>query len=176
MFKNNAYVVDGIVQEIITPLDGYSLEQRFASDFIECLVACPDDVQPGWVYDGQNFKEPEQPIPTKADLTAYCADKRWRVETGGIIFNDLPVATDRESQSMIARTFQTMELTGQSVKFKTDAGFFEMDLDTMKALSLFLAAHVQACFNTEAEVSEKITGGEITSFEQIDNYEWPPNT
>ena len=117
---------------------------------------------------------PPQPL-TVENLTAYAANKRWQVETGGILFQGLPVSTDRESQAMIGRTLQTMELTGKPVKFKTGAGFFEMDLDLMRGLSLEIAAHVQLCFETEAVISEKIEAGEIKTFEEIEVFEWPSN-
>jgi len=113
--------------------------------------------------------------PTSENLLSYLADKRWRTETGGILFQGLPVSTDRESQAMIGRTLQTMELTGKPVKFKTGAGFFEMDLDLMRGLSLEIAAHVQLCFETEAVISEKIEAGEIKTFEEIEVFEWPSN-
>jgi len=58
-----ASVSNGVVAEIIPDkikIDGANipLAQRYHADFVSSLIACPDDVQSGWTYDGTSFAAP----------------------------------------------------------------------------------------------------------------------
>lgn len=50
-----AYIVDNIVYEIIPAenpdLPGFSIEERYPSEFIAKLIECPEEVQQNWTYD-----------------------------------------------------------------------------------------------------------------------------
>jgi len=59
--ENYAYVVDGIVAEVITPMNGFGIHERFSSDFVSSLLPCNDDVKPGWLCDGTVFSKPALP-------------------------------------------------------------------------------------------------------------------
>jgi hypothetical protein len=63
MMSHFAFVANGIVVEVIPDtieMDGFSIhiEQRYHSDFVSGLVACPDDVTAGYIYDGKAFAPP----------------------------------------------------------------------------------------------------------------------
>lgn len=173
MAGNNAYVVDGVVSEIIVPLAGFMIADRYSPDFVKKCFPCGDDVQPGWIHDGKKFAAPEPVEVTKDDLTAYAANKRWQVETGGVAINGMQIATDRESQAMISSAFQVASVTGQTIKFKTAGGFVELSPEQMQGIALAVAAHVQASFAAEAAVIDAIQAGEISSAEQIESSAWP---
>jgi len=105
-------------------------------------------------------------------LIAYAAEKRWRVETGGIIFNGMKISTDRQSQSMIANALAMVAATGGIIKFKTTSGFVDLTPETMQALALAVAAHVQKAFKNESIVAQMVLDGEITTQAGIDEFNW----
>lgn len=138
------------------------------------FVLCGDDVQIGWTYKDETFSPPPPPPMKQEELISYTAAKRWLIETGGVALPDgTKIATDRESQSMIGNAVQITTLTGQPIKFKASNGFVELSPEQMTGVALAVAAHVQACFSTEADVCAKIKAKKITTVEQIDAYPWP---
>jgi hypothetical protein len=65
--ENYAYVVNGVVSEVITPINGFGIHERFSSDFVSSLLPCSDDVEPSWLYDGMVFAKPEPPSEPTPD-------------------------------------------------------------------------------------------------------------
>lgn len=58
-----ASVANGVVVEVIpstVKFDGADvpIAQRYHADFVSGLIACPDDTQPGYSYDGKKFSAP----------------------------------------------------------------------------------------------------------------------
>lgn len=109
--------------------------------------------------------------PTPADLVAYAAARRFAAETGGVVVNGVTVATDRDSQSMVANAYAGMQAGGvASVKFKAASGWIELTADQMKAVALAVFAHVQACFSAEDGCDAGIHASPptITTFAEID--------
>ncbi len=110
------------------------------------------------------------------ELNAYAASKRYAVETGGIIVNDMHVATDRASQSMITGAYNYAQANpGVMVQFKTAAGFLELTATQMTAIADAVGSHVQAAFATESSVAAAIQAGTISTFAEIDAASWPSN-
>lgn len=102
--------------------------------------------------------------PTKAELTAYAAEARWAKEIGGITIQGLPVDTTRDSQAMINGAFNLVTAEPSTViKFKTPAGFVELDAAAMTAIAVAVGQHVQSVFATEAQVNADIEAGTITT-------------
>lgn len=58
-----ARVYEGKVMEICVPISGFTIEQCFHVGFLESLVECTDEVQPGWTYDGSAFAAPVEETP-----------------------------------------------------------------------------------------------------------------
>jgi len=121
-----------------------------------------------------SLQEVLAPYGIFVDLAAYAADKRWRIETGGILVGGVPVATDRESQGLIigahAYVLANPDVT---INFKAANGFVDLDAATVTAVATAVAAHVQACFAAEAEVAAAIADGRITTIQQVDDWPWP---
>ncbi|MGX9981990.1 DUF4376 domain-containing protein [Methylobacterium fujisawaense] len=170
-----ARIDTGRVAEIVDLPDGMSLEIHPA--MAAAFVACPDPaVVEGWslALDGDGkavFSAPVVVPPTPAQLVAYAAAKRFAVETGGLEVNGLTVATDRDSQSMIANAFAGMQASGAaSVKFKAASGWIELTAEQIKAVALAVFAHVQACFTAEdaADAAIHATPATITTFAAVD--------
>lgn len=108
-------------------------------------------------------------------LPEYAADKRWRVENGGIYFHGIHIATDDRSKTMImgARIKSNID-PNYTVGWKgADGTFFTITAAQIIAISDAVLAHVDSCFATEAEIISAINSGEITTTEQIDNWRWP---
>ena len=112
-------------------------------------------------------------LATTADLLAYTANKRWEIETGGIVINGINISTDERSQGMINRAYAYMQARNiSSIKYKTENGFIDLDFATLTTIALAVGAHVQACFSAEAEIVNQINNGVIINTNQIDTYSW----
>lgn len=111
-----------------------------------------------------------EPEPEPIDLTAYAAQKRWEMETGGIEVGGMTVYTDDRSKMMImgARIAATAD-PGFATQWKAaDGSFVEIDAATIIAISDAVLAHVDACFAIEAQVLDGIGNETITSTAEID--------
>ncbi|MCX5496423.1 hypothetical protein OSH11_17080, partial [Kaistia dalseonensis] len=99
-----ARVLAGTVIE--PPLDWaeFTPDKAFPAELAAEYVECPEDIGQGWSFDGEQWAAPVAPAgpPTKAELMAYAADKRWRVETGGIVVDGAVIRTDDKSQSRVS--------------------------------------------------------------------------
>lgn len=49
-----ARVVSGVVQEVFTPPNGFNINDCFTPEVVAQFRPCPDDVEPGWLYDSAN--------------------------------------------------------------------------------------------------------------------------
>jgi len=58
-----ARIIDGVVGDVIVPIDGFRIEECFHPDLLAQYVAVDGDVQPGWIVteDGIVAPEPEAP-------------------------------------------------------------------------------------------------------------------
>lgn len=137
------------------------------------------DVVGGWVRSGGGFAAPTTPDPsadqTKVDLRRYAATRRFEAETSGIKVGRIAVATDRESQSLVAGAMMLVQADpDMTIAFKTARGSF-VDLDADKIREVFLAVtrHAQACRSVEADLSRKIDDEAVTSLSEIDAASWP---
>ncbi len=178
--KNFVRVVDSVVVETLGITEGgIAINEKFHPDFVKTLVECRDTVETGWIYNTTTgeFSPPPVLVPTSTKLLAYAAEKRWQVETGGIIINGITVATDDRSKMMVLGTrVKAMFSPDYKESWKTaDGNFIELPAASLIAISDAVQEHVSASFAVEAIVSAKINMGEITTFEEIDNADWPKN-
>lgn len=115
------------------------------------------------------------------DLNAYLADKRFRVETGGIVIPGdppMPCWTDRATQSMLGRVLDSIDrsFVTAPLNIKTPAGASAMSAEQISGIAALVAQHVQQCFDIEASLSAQIALGNITTTGEIDAAAWPSNT
>ena len=63
-----ARVHKGLVVEICVPIEGFTIEECFHVSLVDQMVACSDDVQPGWVYVDGIFTAPavDEPAPVES--------------------------------------------------------------------------------------------------------------
>ncbi|MGX9980249.1 DUF4376 domain-containing protein [Methylobacterium fujisawaense] len=169
-----ARIDTGRVAEIVVLPEGTDPAEAFHATVAATLVACPDSVViEGWSYAdaSKTFAAPVVAPPTIAQLVAHAAAKRFAVETGGLSVNGLTVATDRDSQSMIANAYAGMQASGAaSVKFKAASGWIELTAEQIKAVALEVFAHVQACFAAEDAADAGINAAPptITTLAEVD--------
>lgn len=105
------------------------------------------------------------PLPMDVARLAFrskVADLRWQRETGGIVIQGAPIRTDRESQAMLSGATLSAQLDpALPIKWKGADGVFRvLDAETILAIARAVLAHVQACFDREAELVEIIDAAE----------------
>lgn len=130
----------------------------------------------GMAWDGEALSVPV-PVPTADDLMAYLADKRYRVEVGGIVFNGVPCWTDRATQSMLQRASYMLDkgMLTAPIKVKIPAGFALLSEVEINAIGTAVGLHVQACFDREADLAAAIAAETITTYAEIETADWPSN-
>lgn len=135
--------------------------------------------KPGDHYDGTSFTPPPVAPPNSDQLKDFAADKRWRVETGGIVVSGTPIRTDEKSQSKISGTVQLLAADPSitSIDWEAQPGVWvTVDVPTITAIGIAVGRHVQLCFSTLKAVQSEIEAGTITSFAAIEAAAWPSNT
>lgn len=58
-----ARIIDGRVDEIIVPVEGFTIEECFHPDVLAQYTSVPDDAQPGWVLTEDGVVDPDAPEP-----------------------------------------------------------------------------------------------------------------
>jgi len=58
-----ARITDGVVGDVIVPLDGFTIEECFHPDVLAMYVTVADDVQPGWIVTEDGIVDPDAPEP-----------------------------------------------------------------------------------------------------------------
>lgn len=103
---------------------------------------------------------PAEPWPQRI------ADQRYRHEIAGVDVGGMHVDTDDRSKLLInGAALEAMLDPDYVMQWKTPAGFVELDAGQVLAVARAVRAHVQACFDREAEllaaVSEGVIDGEM---------------
>ena len=94
------------------------------------------------------------------DYAHRIAERRWQAEVAGITVNGMQVDTGRDSQALITGAgVSAMRDPDYSVRWKTAAGFVDLDAEQIIGLASTVRAHVQACFDREAELLEAVANG-----------------
>ena len=89
------------------------------------------------------------------------AAARWEAETAGIDVNGFTVRSDRESQALITgAALKAMQDSTYSCRWKTESGFVELTAPQILAIADAVRAHVQSCFDREAELVALIEAAE----------------
>lgn len=108
----------------------------------------------------------------KAELTQQIAARRYAAETAGITVSGIRVDTSRDSQALITgAALSAMRDPAYVCRWKTPVGFVELDAPEIMALADAVRAHVQACFDREAELLTAIEEGEYS--EEMLEEGWP---
>lgn len=75
-----ARIVDGVVGDVIVPVEGFTLEQCFHRDLLAQYVNVVEDAEPGWAEADAVIPEPE-PAPEPAPEPEVPAEEAPAEET-----------------------------------------------------------------------------------------------
>ncbi len=114
----------------------------------------------GWKVLEERPAPESQPLP---DYPALIAARRYEAETAGIDLMGMHIDTARDSQALITgATVQAMLDPNYSLRWKTVAGFVDLTAEQIIGVATAARAHVQACFNREAELLDALAAGTFT--------------
>ena len=113
-----------------------------------------DGGMPRWLVESEAVPLAE----LRAAKLAALAARRWQAETAGITVEGVPVMSDRESQGLIVgAALQAVIDPAYTLRWKTAAGaFVALSATELLAVAQAVRAHVQACFDREAALTEAI--------------------
>jgi hypothetical protein len=102
----------------------------------------------------------------------YIAAKRYETETGGLILPDgTVIRTDRESRGLLTGAAFAATLDPETpIKWKAANGWVIFTPQQMLEVADMVRKHVQACFDKEGELTEKIMAA--TSIEELEAIKW----
>lgn len=127
---------------------------------VDADTAIPDD----WV----EFT----PEPASPDYIAAIAARRYEAEIGGITINGLQINTDDRSKLLInGAALETTIDPAYVMQWKTPDGFVELTGAQVIGIARAVRAHVQACFDREAELLAALDAGTFT--EAMLEQGWP---
>lgn len=162
-----AVIIGGVVANVVLVGEGWAPPE-------ESVAIASETAEIGDLYSGGVFTKPTRGPLTVSYLMAYAAERRWQVETGGIIVAGAAIDTSRESQSMITGAYSYSQANpAELIRFKAASGWVTLDAPTVAAIATAVGAHVQACFAAEEAVSAGIVNGIITTTAEIDATAWP---
>lgn len=103
------------------------------------------------------------PEPEPVDWAAVIAGHRYAAETAGITITGMSVDTGRDSQALITgAALAAMLDPAYTCQWKTARGFVELGAEQIISVASAVRAHVQACFDREAELLAALDAGEFT--------------
>lgn len=116
-----------------------------------------------WIVTGWEVL-PEYPHPPMAQITAEdIAARRFDAETSGTVISGMPIDTGRDSQALITGAAVSAILDpGYTVRWKTRSGFVDLAAEQIIAVASAVRAHVQACFDREAELLAELDADTFT--------------
>jgi len=114
----------------------------------------------------------ERELQQREQMTQLIADRRWQAEVAGIDVGGMHIDTGRDSQALITgATVQAMLDPNYSLRWKTSTGFVDLTAEQIIGVATAARAHVQACFNREAELLDALEAGTFAP-EMLDQG-WP---
>lgn len=126
----------------------------------------------------QTFKHIAPPAPTfdelKAQKKAEIAAARYDAETAGVTVSGALIDTGRDSQALITgAALAAMLDKNYSLNWKTTSGFIHLSASEIIAVAQAVRAHVQTCFDREAELCALVDAAETK--EDLDEIiiSWP---
>lgn len=95
-----------------------------------------------------------------SETVASIAERRWRNEVAGTTLNGLRIETDRTAVAMVTSAALAASLDpSYSVRWKSADGFMTLDAQQVLGLAQLIRAHVQACFDREADLLDALEAG-----------------
>jgi len=171
LINYDIYQIDDNIPSEYNDILKYKLTEKDYDDWIidatNCIILKQYDIIE---YDFYESKEILKKLITK---------KRYEIETQGIIYNNIPVSTDRETQNMInSALFVLKNKIKKILDWKiSNNDWIEIDYDILKNLSNCIIDYIEKCFNTEMEFYTIVDG--IDNYDDLKNLNindnWPSN-
>ena len=100
------------------------------------------------------------------------AQARYNAEIAGVIINGVLIKTDRETQAVLtAACLQAYIDSGYSLNWKTgDGTFVSLLAEQIMTFGTAVRAHVQSCFDREADLCDLIDAAETEA--DLENINW----
>lgn len=112
-------------------------------------------------FTAEELAEREQ--QQRDELAQQIADRRWQAEVAGIDIGGMRIDTGRDSQALItSATVQAMLDSSYALRWKTPSGFVDLTAEQIIGVATAARAHVQACFDREAELLDALAAGTFT--------------
>lgn len=104
------------------------------------------------------------------DLYYYAASVHSTTASGGIVLNDIPLASDRVTQSAVdaAYSYAQNNVDATYTGKLADGSFVVMDKAQLTDYAMALTAFNQSCNVCESDICDGIDGGTITERAQVD--------
>lgn len=94
------------------------------------------------------------------DMPQVIAARRYEAEISGITLNDIEVATDDRSKLLInGAALEAVFDPDYTMQWKAGEGFVSLTGAQVIGIARAVRAHVQACFDREAELLEAVANG-----------------
>lgn len=165
-----AVIKDGVVESIMIAAEDWR------DHFPEILGIESESANVGDLYDEATgaVSSPVPAPPTVSELLAAAADKRWRVETGGIEVAGVPIDTsDRSKMLIMGARLAADSDPAFTTTFAAIDGTHTLSAAEIIAISDAVLAHVAACFAAYGVVEAAVRAGLITTIEQVLAADWP---
>lgn len=132
----------------------YNTELNFLQEF-------PVPTGPEWrPATAEDIERVCNPAPTAASIAA----RRYQAEVGGITLNGMHIDTDDRSKLLInGAAVEAMLDADYVMQWKTSEGFIELTGAQVIGIARAVRAHVQACFDREAELLAELDAGTLTN-------------
>lgn len=115
-------------------------------------------------------------LDVKHRLKNFISDKRWRIETGGIMLDGSLILTDTADQNRISSVLSlcAVDPTLTVLDFKGADGWIKITPEILKGIASVIGKHVQWCFTKEMEYHTLIDTSSIEELKELDilNDEW----
>ncbi|MFS2124694.1 DUF4376 domain-containing protein [Pseudomonas sp. Pseusp97] len=114
----------------------------------------------------------EPAAPDEATLRSGISARRFLAETLGVEVNGVTYATSRDSQALMSNVVHAAMLdSSYCCNWKTPEGFIELGPEQIFGMATAVRAHIQACFDREAELLAHLDAGTFT--ESMLDEGWP---
>ncbi|NDV88806.1 DUF4376 domain-containing protein [Aurantimonas aggregata] len=168
-----AYVVNDMIVDFLVPPEGFALEDSFHADIIAASEEVPDEARQGWTRLDGLFVPPaaaSDELSPEAAL-AHAADRRWRTETAGTVWNGWDLPTDERSQAKYMAELQAvgLDVRDDPSPWKFPHGFELVTNAQVQEMAVAARLHVLACFQREGEVQAAIVSGAVVTAAAIDD-------
>ena len=130
-----------------------------------------EDISEAQIAAISTYFAPVTVTEAKSAKKSEIAAARYAAEIAGVTVGGATVRTDRESQSLITgAALKALQDAEYVCSWKTDAGFVELSAPQILAIADAVRAHVQSCFDHEADLVALIDAAETV--EDLEAVTW----